>query len=472
MASIFSAAKQMINKISDEVNKDKWDKSCINQALFTDPEPGKMVPPSRQDSRPVPPEKTSNVQPAIVPPQADMSAQAVNVAAATTAADNAASFVAAAPQIEYSTDKPQVKQSISAAESEKKDSVKFINSRFNRSINYVTSKVVKPANGVRSINDLPVIDPSQSISNISGMTLGAGGEPVYEEKPVAEPAVAEAPKSAAPVQQQSPSQPSPAVAAAMAAQQQTAASQPSPAVAAAMAAQQQSAASQPSPAVAAAMAAQQQMASQPAAPQTVVAQPVVSQPAAASQPSPAVAAAMAAQQQMASQPAAPQIVVAQPVVSQPAAASQPSPAVAAAMLAAAQLAAVQQSAPAGMVPPVMVQPVQITEQVPVMTQAAPPVMSSVQVQPAEAAPAELQIPEYQEEAPAEGAAAAEEETDKCYYVLITHTKTQPAEGKCVLMRNCDFQYAWTDSMAESEKPSYDTCPVCGKPIEYIETEMD
>ena len=395
MASIFSAAKQMINKISDEVNKDKWDKSCINQALFTDPEPGKMVPPSRQDSRPVPPEKTANVQPAIVPPQADMSAQAVNVAAATTAADNAASFVAAAPQIEYSTDKPQVKQSISAAESEKKDSVKFINSRFNRSINYVTSKVVKPANGVRSINDLPVIDPSQSISNISGMTLGAGGEPVYEEKPVAEPAVAEAPKSAAPVQQQSPSQ-----------------------------------------------------------------------------PSPAVAAAMAAQQQMASQPAAPQTVVAQPVVSQPAAASQPSPAVAAAMLAAAQLAAVQQSAPAGMVPPVMVQPVQITEQVPVMTQAAPPVVSSVQVQPAEAAPAELQIPEYQGEAPAEGAAAAEEETDKCYYVLITHTKTQPAEGKCVLMRNCDFQYAWTDSMAESEKPSYDTCPVCGKPIEYIETEMD
>ncbi len=428
MASIFSAAKQMINKISDEVNKDKWDKSCINQALFTDPEPGKLVPPSRHDSRPVPPEKTANVQPAIVPPKADMSAQAVHTAAAPAAADGAASFVAAAPQIEYSTDKPQVKQSINEPGAENKDSVKFINSRFNRSINYVTSKVVKPANGVRSINDLPVVDPSQSISNIGGMTLGAGGEPVYEEKPVAEPAVAEAPmQSAAPVQQQSPSQPSPAVAAAMAAQQQAAASQPSPAVAAAMAAQQQM----------------------------------------ASQPSPAVAAAMAAQQQMASQPAAPQTVVAQPVVSQPAAASQPSPAVAAAMLAAAQLAAVQQSAPAGMVPPVMVQPVQITEQVPVMTQAAPPVMSTMQ--PVEAAPAELQIPEYQGAAPA---AAAEEETDKCYYVLITHTKTQPAEGKCVLMRNCDFQYAWTDSMAESEKPSYDTCPVCGKPIEYIETEMD
>ena len=467
MASIFSAAKQMINKISDEVNKDKWDKSCINQALFTDPEPGKLVPPSRHDSRPVPPEKTANVQPAIVPPKADMSAQAVHTAAAPAAADGAASFVAAAPQIEYSTDKPQVKQSINEPGAENKDSVKFINSRFNRSINYVTSKVVKPANGVRSINDLPVVDPSQSISNIGGMTLGAGGEPVYEEKPVAEPAVAEAPmQSAAPVQQQAPSQPSPAVAAAMAAQQQAAASQPSPAVAAAMAAQQQMA-SQPSPAVAAAMAAQQQMASQPS---PAVAAAMAAQQQMASQPSPAVAAAMAAQQQMASQPAAPQTVVAQPVVSQPAAASQPSPAVAAAMLAAAQLAAVQQSAPAGMVPPVMVQPVQITEQVPVMTQAAPPVMSTMQ--PVEAAPAELQIPEYQGAAPAEPAAAAEEETDKCYYVLITHTKTQPAEGKCVLMRNCDFQYAWTDSMAESEKPSYDTCPVCGKPIEYIETEMD
>jgi hypothetical protein len=107
-----------------------------------------------------------------------------------------------------------------------------------------------------------------------------------------------------------------------------------------------------------------------------------------------------------------------------------------------------------------------------VAEAQPVVMQPVMEQPVMAQPAPVVVEsaaEYVEEPqPVEAA----EEVEKCYYVLITHTKTQPAEGKCVLMRNCDYQYAWTDSMDESEKPSYATCPVCGKPIEYIETEMD
>lgn len=37
MASILKNAKNLYNKISDEINKDKWDRSCINSALFTEP---------------------------------------------------------------------------------------------------------------------------------------------------------------------------------------------------------------------------------------------------------------------------------------------------------------------------------------------------------------------------------------------------------------------------------------------------
>ena len=406
MASIFSAAKQMINKISDEVNKDKWDKSCINQALFTDPEPGKLVPPSRHDSRPVPPEKTVNVQPAVVPPQAEANVNAQPVTGMATAVNTAAPLVATAPQIEYSTEKPQVKQSATAAEPEKKEPVKFINSRFNRSINYVTSKVVKPAaGGVRSISDLPVVDPAQSISSISGMTLGAGGEPVPEESV---PAAAPVQEPVQPVQKaEQPATDKPAQ------------SQPSPAVAAAMRAAAELAAAQAAQNAPAAAAMQQPAAQQPMA-QPVMAQPVAQQPMA--QP---VMAQPVAQQPMA------QPVMAQPVAQQPV----------------AQPVMAQPAAQQPMVQPVMAQP-------------------AVEYQPAPVMEAPVAVEEPQ------STAAVEEEPEKCYYVLITHTKTQPAEGKCVLMRNCDYQYAWTDSMDESEKPSYDTCPVCGKPIEYIETEMD
>ena len=413
MASIFSAAKQMINKISDEVNKDKWDKSCINQALFTDPEPGKLVPPSRHDSRPVPPEKTVNVQPAVVPPQAGANVNAVPVTGMATAANAAASLVATAPQIEYSTEKPQVKQSIAAAEPEKKEPVRFINSRFNRSINYVTSKVVKPAaGGVRSISDLPVVDPAQSISSISGMTLGAGGEPVPEENVPA----------AAPVQEQV----QPVQEAEQPATVKPSQSQPSPAVAAAMRAAAELAAAQ------AAQNAAQPMMQQPVMAQGA-AQPMMQQPVMA---------------QNAAQPMMQQPVMAQSAV-------QPM----------AQPIMAQSAAQPVMQQPVMAQNMaQPVIQQPVMAQ--PMAQPAVEYRTAPVTEAPMAVEEVQ------GTAAVEEEPEKCYYVLITHTKTQPAEGKCVLMRNCDYQYAWTDSMDESEKPTYDTCPVCGKAIEYIETEMD
>ena len=34
MASIFDNAKKLVTKISDEINKDKWDSSVVNPALY------------------------------------------------------------------------------------------------------------------------------------------------------------------------------------------------------------------------------------------------------------------------------------------------------------------------------------------------------------------------------------------------------------------------------------------------------
>ncbi len=66
----------------------------------------------------------------------------------------------------------------------------------------------------------------------------------------------------------------------------------------------------------------------------------------------------------------------------------------------------------------------------------------------------------------------QEEQGRCYYVLITHTKTYPAVGSRVIMRLCDNEYVWTDAISEDQKPSFEKCPKCGKEVAYTETEMD
>lgn len=64
-----------------------------------------------------------------------------------------------------------------------------------------------------------------------------------------------------------------------------------------------------------------------------------------------------------------------------------------------------------------------------------------------------------------------EETVVCFYTHITHTKTYPARGSCVMYRNCDMQYAWKDDLGVPE-PDYEFCPKCGKRIIYTKTTME
>ena len=340
MASIFSAAKSMISKITDDLNKDKWDKNCINTALFTDPEPGKMVPPNRNSSGDG---DGANAAAAAAPAEVEKAAPEPAPAAP---------IVAPAPQIDYGKSEPQVKQNTAAPEEPKKEPVRFVNPRFSRAMPYVTSKVKKPEDGLRSLSDLPVVDPSQSISNIAEVR-----NPGEETEPAQTEAAAPAAETVMPVTAE--------------------AAAPAAAEAAA-------------PVTATAVEAAAPAAPEPAAPAAATAVEAAPEPAA-----PAAATAVEATPE----PAAPATV--------------------------------------------------------------------------ETAAAPVAVPEYNP-APvaAEEAPAAAEEEEKCYYVLITHRKIYPEKGSRIMMRNCDSQYAWTDSVDESKKPTFPTCPVCGKTIEYIETEMD
>ena len=78
----------------------------------------------------------------------------------------------------------------------------------------------------------------------------------------------------------------------------------------------------------------------------------------------------------------------------------------------------------------------------------------------------------QAEVQSAAAPASESSTERCYYVLIKHTKTYPAPGSLVMMRMCDSKYVWTDEAGEDQKPAYKVCPHCGKKAGYTETEMD
>ena len=89
----------------------------------------------------------------------------------------------------------------------------------------------------------------------------------------------------------------------------------------------------------------------------------------------------------------------------------------------------------------------------------------------------IEKPEETEEVKAEAVkteavSPVEDKKNPCYYILIKHTKTYPEKGSLVMMRGCDHEYAWTNKQDESEMPTYDICPGCGKPISHTSIEMD
>ena len=69
-------------------------------------------------------------------------------------------------------------------------------------------------------------------------------------------------------------------------------------------------------------------------------------------------------------------------------------------------------------------------------------------------------------------AVSDEQLDRCYYVRIRHTKLYPEKGSFVIMRDCDHSYVWTDEQDESEKPDYNICPNCKKPVGWTDVDMD
>ena len=190
MATLFDKAKQLANKISDEINKDKWDSNCINTALFNDL-PYTNIP-KKQEADVIPFSDAGSAAPAFDPMAGNNRPKVKETSIPPVVPAAPASQPAPAPNSGYV--KPVFK------------------SRFGGpgGSGYTTSKVPN-SNGLRSLADLPIVDRSQSISSIG--TVEANrllAEQAEKEKaaqaqaaPV-QPAAVQQPVAAQPVQAAAP----------------------------------------------------------------------------------------------------------------------------------------------------------------------------------------------------------------------------------------------------------------------------
>ena len=178
MGTIQDMVKKAANRISDEVNKNKWDHNSINSALFMN------------DSTPVPP-NPSAAKPAFQQTGTAAAVPVNNTAPAPTPATVSTGSVPVAAQGSINAAEAAPAQSTPAPASVQNGYVKPVfRSRF--------AGPVKTTQSSNSLATLPTVDPSQKISNI-GTDLAAAPAPAAESTPTPVPMQA-APVQAAPVQ--------------------------------------------------------------------------------------------------------------------------------------------------------------------------------------------------------------------------------------------------------------------------------
>ena len=178
MGTIQDMVKKAANRISDEVNKNKWDHNSINSALFMN------------DSTPVPP-NPSAAKPAFQQTGTAAAVPVNNTAPAPTPAPASTGSVPVAAQGSINTTAEAVPAPAPQPQPVQNGYVKPVfRSRF--------AGPVKTTQSSNSLATLPTVDPSQKISNI-GTDLAAAPAPAAESTPTPVPMQA-APVQAAPVQ--------------------------------------------------------------------------------------------------------------------------------------------------------------------------------------------------------------------------------------------------------------------------------
>lgn len=182
MGTIQDMVKKAANKISDEVNKNKWDHNSINSALFMN------------DSTPVPP-NPSAAKPAFQQAGTAAAVPVNNTAPAPTPAPASTGSVPVAAQAGINTPSqtPAAPAPASQPAPVQNGYVKPVfRSRF--------AGPVKTTQQSNSLATLPTVDPSQKISNI-GTEAAAVPAPAADSVPASAPAPVQAvPAQAIPAQ--------------------------------------------------------------------------------------------------------------------------------------------------------------------------------------------------------------------------------------------------------------------------------
>ena len=182
MGTIQDMVKKAANKISDEVNKNKWDHNSINSALFMN------------DSTPVPP-NPSAAKPAFQQAGTAAAVPVNNTAPAPTPAPASMGSVPVAAQAGINTPSQTPAAPAAAAPAPAPQPAPVQNGYVKPVFRSRFAGPVKTTQQSNSLATLPTVDPSQKISNI-------GTEAAAVPAPAADsvPASAQAPVQAVPAQ--------------------------------------------------------------------------------------------------------------------------------------------------------------------------------------------------------------------------------------------------------------------------------
>ena len=185
MGTIQDMVKKAANKISDEVNKNKWDHNSINSALFMN------------DSTPVPP-NPSAAKPAFQQAGTAAAVPVNNTAPAPTPAPASTGSVPVAAQGGINT--PSQTPAAAAAPAPAPQPAPVQNGYVKPVFRSRFAGPVKTTQQSNSLATLPTVDPSQKISNI-GTEAAATPAPAADSVPASAPAPVQAvPAQAIPAQ--------------------------------------------------------------------------------------------------------------------------------------------------------------------------------------------------------------------------------------------------------------------------------
>ena len=167
---LFEGAKKLANKMSDSLNKNKWDSNCINRALYEDAEASRQAELKKLEEERYKQELETADFSKFEAQVREMNERKKNEQVLNSVDDPgivlapALAPIPCIPPVEKPVVKPSVKSEILNSVSDEFQKKSIDSRSYRHTFNYATSKVVDNGGSkLVSLSNLPTVDASQSI---------------------------------------------------------------------------------------------------------------------------------------------------------------------------------------------------------------------------------------------------------------------------------------------------------------------